>query len=367
MFSESDTGHSLGERAGQLARGEYRERSIETQFATRGDCEIPRYQRHAPPFEAVMRTSPADVIVAMDAAGDDIPYQCPSVRLPLPSVGVNRKHVPLLMADPFGGTAPCRLECNVAVRCFVPAEKRGIHTSRIGRAVAETSTEPYASMQEYATELARRVYLSEYGVRAEVRVSGTLSYVEHVHGWKSEKEKSSLEHLGLHAATVMEGNDQYQTVGLTINHITACPCVQQTYRHALLSAKGNVSAAVREVAPLLTHSQRCRTRVEFSGLTETLSLRRLLECVDGTVYRVQNTLPREHELLLVYRAHRSPQFIEDAVRQILQAVHGRFATVLPNATVRVQSLSFESIHDYDIVAEIELPMAELGRLGQERP
>ena len=320
---------------------------------------VSRYARRTPEFGDALGASAARVICAMDKAGDDIPYQRPDIEIALPSVGLDRNGVPVRLADPLGSSTLAIAFCDVAVRTSVPSSRRGIHTSRIGNAIAESATRVYSDLQSYALDLARHIDDAEYGGRTEVKVDGAFSYLEPVSGWRAGKNKSSLEHLALHASVRLDSGKPTMSAGLSINHITACPCVQQTYKHALLEAKGDVHQALVVAGPLLTHSQRCRTRVELRGLHATLPIRELLEALDASVYRVQNTLPREHELLLVYRAHREPQFIEDAMRQVVAAVGKTFASKFPQATVRVDSVSFESIHDYDIRADIELPMRAL--------
>jgi GTP cyclohydrolase FolE2 len=325
---------------------------------------MPRHQRIAPSFGSLLGVPAGRVIEAMDAAGDDIPHQVPRIRIELPSVGLDRRNVPVRIADPFGSGADATLSCTVRARTGVPADKRGIHTSRIGRLVADASLERYPDLQSYATRLARAIHDAEYGLRCEVEVGGVLSYVEEVAGWTETKDKRSLEQIEIGARAVIEDERVVQHASLAVNHITACPCVQQTYKHALQEAKGDVRDALSVVAPLLTHSQRCRTRVELEDLDGPLPLAVLLDTLDRVVYRVQNTLPREHELALVYRAHRSPQFIEDAVRQVLAGVRLRLGERFPASRVRVQSVSYESIHDYDIAAEIELPMAALGSAAE---
>ncbi len=320
---------------------------------------LPVHARTGPGFEALLGVSAGQVIPSMDLAGDDIPYQVPEFTIALPAIGLDRRHVPVRIANPFGGGTPCQVSCDVAVRTEVPARRRGIHTSRIGDAIAEACRAVYPGLQDFASALAGAIRGAEYGGPTEVRVSGIVSYLEAVPGWKREKDKTSLEHVEIHARSRLEDGAEHITAGLTVNHITACPCVQQTYKHALERSRGDSDEAIRAVAPLLTHSQRCRTRVEIEGLTGPLPVAELLEVLDATLYRVQNTLPREYELALVYRAHARPQFIEDAVRQTLAGVGRAFGARFPASTVRVHSVSYESIHDYDIVADVDLPMAAL--------
>jgi GTP cyclohydrolase FolE2 len=139
-------------------------------------------------------------------------------------------------------------------------------------------------------------------------------------------------------------------------------CVQQTYKHALLQTKGDIHTALKTISPLLTHSQRCCTRVEVKDLHRPLPIQSILEMLDRILYRVQNTLPREYELLLVYRAHHAPQFIEDVVRQILANLYSLLKTDFAESTIYINANSMESIHDFDIVSEVEISMVQLGKI-----
>ena len=323
---------------------------------------LPTHARRLPRFDATFGAAQSDVLGAMDAAGDDIPYQRPEIGLALPGVGLVRDHVPLRLRDPFGSGHELTLDVSLQLGTEVPADKRGIHTSRIGSLLAESVQEVHGSLQEYAHTLAGRLSAAEYGGDAAVVARGTMSYLERVEGWKDDKEKTSLEHLDLHATSTLRRGVWSDAAGFGFNHITACPCVQQTYKHALQQAKGDISAALAQVAPLLTHSQRCQSRVTLHHLPGPLPFLRLFEAVDAVVYRVQNTLPREFELHLVYRAHDNPQFIEDAARQMAAAVARALGPEYEGTRLGLHSTSMESIHDFDIVSELELPLPALWKV-----
>lgn len=78
-------------------------------------------------------------------------------------------------------------------------------------------------------------------------------------------------------------------------------------------------------------------------------------CIDGVVVRSQNTLPRELELLNVFRA----QFVEDAIRDLLREVYRLVRPRSSDGTLSIKSISMESIHDFDMEAEIEFSLREL--------
>ncbi len=99
-------------------------------------------------------------------------------------------------------------------------------------------------------------------------------------------------------------------------------------------------------------------QIDLHDLTVALPVRDLLAALDGVLFRTQNTLPRDQELALVYRAHASPQFVEDATRQALVAVRNLLGGSQPQAAVSIRSRSVESIHDFDLFAEAVAPLSE---------
>ena len=93
-----------------------------------------------------------------------------------------------------------------------------------------------------------------------------------------------------------------------------------------------------------------------------LPIKDLLECIDAIVVRCQNTLPREFELLTVYRAHKNPQFLEDTLRDMLYATYYLIGKDFPESTIHIQSSSMESIHDFDISGEVTYSVQDLHAL-----
>jgi GTP cyclohydrolase FolE2 len=139
--------------------------------------------------------------------------------------------------------------------------------------------------------------------------------------------------------------------------------VQETYRNSFLPDKPLPHpAGDGEHIPLLTHSQRCQTQVMISGATETPPLPELLACIDAIVVRSQNTLPRDLELLNVYRAHARAQFVEDALRDLLLGLYQVVRMRSAEGAISIKSISFESIHDFDLEAEIEFSLRELDEI-----
>ncbi|MDF0552319.1 GTP cyclohydrolase, FolE2/MptA family [Kamptonema sp. UHCC 0994] len=73
-------------------------------------------------------------------------------------------------------------------------------------------------------------------------------------------------------------------------------------------------------------------------------------------------MPHDLELLTVYRAHRKPQFLEDALRDLLKSLYTELQDQPECAKVHIQSLSMESIHDFDLDGAIEYSIGELNQI-----
>jgi GTP cyclohydrolase FolE2 len=319
---------------------------------------LPTHARPASDFQATFGRPADDTLAAMNEAGDDVPNQAPRHALAVARVGMTRTAIPIVIANPFGAPGTVHLACDVAAHVGLPPRRRGIHVSRLGHVLAELAGQPHASLHAYAVALCERAAEVQQADAADVAVSGVLSYLEHAGG---VSPRASLEHVTLSAEARRRAGRIDAAHGIAFNHLTACPCVQQTYKHAV---EGLESAAVEARLPQPTHTQRCHTRIAIGPCAAPGSLDRLLGVVDGVVVRSRNTLPRDLELLAVHRAHREPQFVEDVLRALLAAVHGLIRDEHPDATIRIRSTSQESIHDFDLDGEIAASVRELDRAGR---
>lgn len=293
----------------------------------------------------------------MDQGGHDIPNQAPGTPLGLGSVGVTRSAIPVFLKDPLGSDRVIQLSCEVDARVSLAQGRRGIHVSRIGDLLAELSETVHPSLVDYAVRVAELMRERQRSAHARVSVQGVLTYREQISG---VKQKSSLEHLELLAeASCDESKDTERSSSLGFSHITACPCVQETYRNSFLNKDHE---RTRGHIPLITHTQRCRTRIEFAGMERIPNLRDLLAAIDAVVVRNQNTLPREFELLNVHRAHAQPQFLEDVLRNLMLALYRLVRPQNATGELRIASVSMESIHDFDMRGEIAFSLKELDQI-----
>jgi len=318
---------------------------------------LPTHQRRRKTFDETFERTAEATIHKMNQSGSDVASQKPLHKLALDRVGIQRKAIPVRIQNPFGKGEPVHLTCQVSAHVGLDGERRGIHVSRLGDVLAQLAPQVFTSLGHYASQVAEAIGRTQQAPSAMVRVEGMFTYLEHLHG---VKQKQSLESLKLSAVAELRQGQIQQTNGVQFNHITACPCVQETFRHSYgEDSKALLQEVERHQMPFLTHSQRCLTTVEICGAQDQYCLCQLLETIDGIVTRCQNTMPREFELLTVFNAHQKAQFLEDVLRDLLAGLRNLLKNADRSTRIRLQSVSMESIHDFDLDGETEYTLGEL--------
>ena len=318
---------------------------------------LPVHERSRAGFDETFELSAHETIDAMNVSGRDIASQQPDLKFPLKKMGVTRTGIPVQVANPFGGQDLVHLSCDVAMHVSLAGDRRGIHVSRLGDTLAGHTGDIYQDLADYAVQVAETTRRVQHADHATVAASGLFAFLEPLNGVKT---KVSLESLQLSARAEASAGQTRLTSGITFNHITACPCVQETFRHSHGPESEELIAEIgRREMPLLTHSQRCRTSIFIEGAKALPTLGDLIDLIDSVVVRCQNTMPREYELLTVYKAHHKPQFLEDVLRELSAALTRLLAGNPPETRVRITSVSMESIHDFDLDGEIDYTLADL--------
>jgi GTP cyclohydrolase FolE2 len=141
---------------------------------------LPTYRRRAEPFPTLFGAPAHAVVTAMNEAGDDVASQAPRVAIGLAHVGATRTGVPLRLADPFGSAGLVTSSCRITIDCHVPPDRRGLHMSRLGDALARSVLSTYPDVATYARELAESVARVEYGAPVSVRVRASIPYLEEI-------------------------------------------------------------------------------------------------------------------------------------------------------------------------------------------
>jgi GTP cyclohydrolase-4 len=182
--------------------------------------------------------------------GKDVPEQAPSFQIGLTEVGISGKTVWISL--PRG-----KLPFNTEISVNLPEYVRGIHMSRIEEAVSQLYQKSFPDIRYYARELASLVLERQRGEWARVLVSGKVPLVRRT----SVSRRTSVDAIDISAevyASLSGDAMSFKTIiGLSLCHITACPCTQ-VYNQAL-------SETVDARLPALTHSQRAYDKAVCGG------------------------------------------------------------------------------------------------------
>lgn len=299
------------------------------------------------------RPRPRRVIDDMDheralACGVDVPSQAPPVALAIDAVGITDKTfwVPL-----DTGLTPFKGE----ILLGLPKDYRGIHMSRIEEAAERMGHNGPMGPAAYALRLVEEVLQGQPCQHIHFRMEGGMPILRVA----PVTSRASLEAqwVGVEVHKVRGSGSAWIKYGIGVSHITACPCTQ-AYNRALF---GDRIASGGEGPGFATHSQRSFTKLSIAecdvGVEDgtSVELHELLMVLEEELHVVQGLLKRPDEAELVFRAHKEPQFVEDVVRCVARRAKDELQNRLrKGASIRVETLSLESIHSHNVKAWLEL-------------
>ena len=284
-------------------------------------------------------------------------------RLMLRRVGVSEIHKPISVQRP---DRIITLSATFAVAVDLPSNRKGSDLSRNAELLAElvdqTITRPVSSLESACSEIARELlvrhpYATEASVQAEAEYFLRRGISE---------DRRSFENYTLlaeaQASRPETGEVQViQSIGVEAVGMTACPCAMETARSKLLTEYPLLADPSLRDLPIITHNQRNRTRLVFeSSDGVAVEADAMLDAIENAqsspTYAI---LKRGDEAQVVLDAHRRPKFVEDVVRDLLASLPGRFPALTDTVTVRVRTVSEESIHKYNVEAAHRTTMGDL--------
>jgi GTP cyclohydrolase IV len=156
-------------------------------------------------------------------------------------------------------------------------------------------------------------------------------------------------------------------LGVEAEGITACPCAQsmvEEYSRERLLAEGFTEDQITRVlasVPIATHNQRSKGAL-WIGSDARVDIETMIEIVEQSMSsETYDLLKRPDELFVVNKAHRSPRFVEDVVREMLRYAHDALEDYPDDSFVAARQRNYESIHKHDAVAESCATLGELRR------
>lgn len=211
----------------------------------------------------------------------------------------------------------------------LPKDKKGVHMSRLVESISEVVTDEAAYKHETFENLERGIieelFQKHPFSHAEVELKAALV----VERSTPASKKKTMEAYDVFVKVVYE-NEKYRKV-LKVSAIgnTACPHSKEN------TGKPHIQRAIGEL----------EIECDFD---KKVGLHDMIDCVEGAfscpVYTLVKT---EDENQMVKRIYDNPKFVEDVTRDILDSAKKKFK----GCKIRAKTVSQESIHRHDVVAE----------------
>lgn len=279
----------------------------------------------------------------------DVQRDPPSVRLAVDKVCVHSLRVKVCLKSSNNS-----VECQpgtVSACVDVHEGLRGIHVSRSVEAVLKTINSvthlSLADIQHSLKAVAESLLMKhEYSSKASVKLRLELFYT------MVDTDTIPVT-LTVSVRLGMEGSERY-SIGIAFEGMSVCPCAQQVY--AFLE---NTHAPHTP-----SHSQRALLSIRIDS--PTLVSIEVSEVVKALLSAfsapVKSFLKRDEEYRLVKRAFENPKFAEDIAREAMYVLYKAFQDRLsPRSRIAVKVLSFESVHPFNLYAEIRRSVEELSK------
>jgi GTP cyclohydrolase-4 len=283
-------------------------------------------------------------------------------RIELQRVGISGVRKPVSILRP---ERVVTLSASFTVSVDLPSGRKGSDLSRdaelLAQAIDWPEARPVPSLEAACAAIGREL-LERHPYAMESHVEARAEYFLS-RGVSPGRE--SLENFVLIAEASghrdPDGIRVRRAIGAEAVGMTACPCAMETARERLTVEFPLLADPSLKGLPIVTHNQRNRTTLIFEpdDASEVEA-----DEVIGAIEAAQSSptyaiLKRGDEAQVVLNAHRHPRFVEDVLRDLLMSLPERFPALPPATVVRVRTVSEESIHKYDVVAEHRTTMGEL--------
>jgi GTP cyclohydrolase-4 len=258
------------------------------------------------------------------------------------------------------------------MECFVDLEPRqaGVHMSRFEEIVAEAIDEVVLGeafkAEVLAAHVAEKVRERQHGRRAEVSL--TARYPEIVNTPESNIQTQEI-YVLFGTAVASEAGTRTLT-GVQAQGMTACPCAQEMItglsreRLAEQGFDDEQIDRIVDVVPIATHNQRGIGTLHVGcpeGGPAWIDAPDLLRIVESSMSsEIYELMKRPDEMSVVVKAHETPRFVEDCVREMIRQVVEGYPDLPDGAFVMARQENLETIHRHNVVAE------RYGTLGELR-
>jgi GTP cyclohydrolase-4 len=216
-----------------------------------------------------------------------------------------------------------------------------------------TALHAWPKIEVLAEEITKAIIERQKVSRAEVSIRTAYPMQK----WTPVSGRRTQEIYGLFAHAVATKKGSRRMIGVEVEGMVACPCAQDmvhSFARVRLQEEGFEEESIEKmlsVTPLATHNQRGRATLML-GTDQDIDAGELIALVENAMSSENYALlKRPDELYIVNKAHANPRFVEDVVREVLQAVVEKYTELSDDTFVWIHQHNEETIHKYDVEAE----------------
>jgi GTP cyclohydrolase-4 len=310
----------------------------------------------------------ASEIITLSPGTTDVQARRPATEVSLSRVGVTG--VEKVLRTAANGAEQlyyAELECYVDLN----PQQAGVHMSRfeevIGEAIDEVVLGEAFRAETLAAHIAGHIRERQGGMRAEVWIAAR--YPETVSTPVTGQRTQEI--YTLFGTAVASERGTRTLTGVQAQGMTACPCAQDLVAGAArerLAAQGFDSDEIDRVldaVPIATHNQRGIGTLYVGcpeGCDADIDAPDLLHIVEQSMSsEIYELMKRPDERAVVEKAHATPRFVEDCVREMIRRVVVSYPGLDETAFIMARQENLETIHRHNVVAERYGALAELRR------
>jgi len=253
----------------------------------------------------------------------DVQVTEPTIKIPV-KAGVSNVRLPVRVKD-FARGGMQQVEADISVIVGLSKDQRGIHMSRIVKTLHSKDFQDI-DLSELNNILIKILQEQE---AADGTISmGFTYFVETTAPITGEKGAIPMD-----VSFSVNGNVQLMTVSMPAT--TLCPCSKEISDYGAHNQRAIINVTIHQLAG--------STVIGIEDVYEVAS-----KCASAQVYAV---LKRVDEKAVTEEAYENPRFVEDAAREIVNALEIRFSNKgFKILAAEVQVTSVESIHAHDAIA-----------------
>ena len=209
-------------------------------------------------------------------------------------------------------------------------KKRGAHMSRLVESITESIEEEIVLRHGSLEDVGKSILEKLAGKHPYNKAQISMETVLIIPRKTPKTKKTTMESYDINVKVFLENGVYRKILGVGVVGNTVCP-------HAMEKTGGR------------SHIQRAAALLELeTSYDNAIDLEDMAACVEGVFpSEVYGLLKTEDEIYVVEKMFANPKFVEDVTRGVIDSARKKF----PGCRIHVKTISQESIHRHDVIAE----------------